>query len=64
MSIAPFNDINTQLGKKWISLGSVAIWIRAPEMHVCGTCHLQENNYKERYVETTYRLHEHKVKEW
>ena len=43
---------------------SVPIWIRLPELHVWDTCFLHEVNIMERYVTTTYRLHELKYHEY
>ena len=37
---------------------SVPIRIGSPELHVSDTCFLHELNVMERYVTTTYRLHE------
>ena len=42
---------------------SVPIWISSPELHVEDTCFLHEVNNIERYVTTTYRLHELKCNE-
>ena len=37
---------------------SVPIRISSPELHVLDTCFLYELHFMERYVTTTYRLHE------
>ena len=37
---------------------SVPIRISSPELHVSDTCFLNELHIMERYVTTTYRLHE------
>ena len=37
---------------------SIPMWIRSPEIHVYDTCFLHEIHTIERYVTTTYRLHE------
>ena len=42
---------------------SVPIRISSPEFHVWDTCFLHEIRIMERYVTTTYRLHELKCNE-
>ena len=37
---------------------SVLIRISSPELHVSDTCFLHDLNLMERYITTTYRLHE------
>ena len=37
---------------------SVPIRINSPELHVSDTCLLHQSHIMERYVTTTYRLHE------
>ena len=43
---------------RWLRTCSVPIRIRSPELHVPDTCFLQELHNMERFVTTTYRLHE------
>ena len=43
---------------------SIPIWISSPELRVWDTCFLHEVNIMERYVTTTYRLHELHICKW
>ena len=43
---------------------SVPIWISSPELHVLDTCFLHEENIEDRYLTTTYRLHELHIHAW
>ena len=43
---------------------SIPIRIKSPELHVSDTCFLHELHIMERYVTTTYRLHNLHIYSW